>query len=58
LERKRLERKGFKELFFVLAHAKKHLDFTMPPAVALLNYTGFFRGYFLNINNLIGGNYI
>jgi hypothetical protein len=34
-----LEREGEKGLFFVLSKPRKHLDFTEPPAVALLNYT-------------------
>ncbi len=38
LDRDRLERESLKGFVFVLAQPRKHLSFTMPHTVALLNY--------------------
>jgi hypothetical protein len=46
-----LEREALKGLFFVLALPRKNIDFTVPPAVALLTKRSFatFADFFLKL---------
>jgi hypothetical protein len=52
----RLKREGVKRLFCVKSPTEEKCRFTVPPAVALLNYisSGYFGGFFAKLGHFAG----